>query len=690
MNKYFLSALNVLPKVGSQIQQKCAKLGLHTLQDCLFHLPTRYQDRTRIYPIRSLREGDQVTVEGYIIASNIALGRRRMLRVHVQDKSGILFLRFFHFYPQQQAKMAPGLKIRCFGEVRRVGMQLEMTHPEYTLGDAESMPDVQTSMTPLYPLTEGITQPTMRKLIKTVLNTLEHQHLPDFLPSDLAAQFGFPSLKDALLFCHEPPPDASIEQLEAHTHPAQRRLAFEELLAHHLSSMLFRAREQSQPAYPCGKTALRDALRNGLPYQLTPPQAHVVSEISADLKNTKPMMRLLQGDVGSGKTIVAALSMLQAVESGYQAALMAPTELLAEQHLESFKQWMAPFGIEIAFLSSKLTSKAKKDTYEAILSGHARIVIGTHALVQESLAFQQLGLVVIDEQHRFGVDQRLAISKKSKDGTVPHQLIMTATPIPRTLAMTAYADLDVSIIDALPAGRQPITTVAIPQARRQEVIARVHEACLQGKQAYWVCTLIEESENFNAQDAMALEAALQQALSGIRVGLIHGKMKPNEKETVMQSFIHNEIQLLIATTVIEVGVNVPNASLMIIENPERLGLAQLHQLRGRVGRGHEKSHCVLLHDAPLSFMARERLKTMRETQDGFFIAEKDLQLRGPGEWLGTRQTGSTLYKIADLSRDGVLLPQVKACASLLLAQYPEQAQALIERWLKHHMAYGMV
>lgn len=689
-NNYFLAPITTLPRVGDSLQKKYEKLGIRLLQDCLFHLPTRYQDRTRIYPIRSLRAGDQPVVEGHVVSAKVIQGRRRMLHVHIQDASGSLHLRFFHFYPEQQAKLAPGVRIRCFGEVKQFGHQLEMMHPEYVLGDTQTMPVAEETMTPLYPLTEGITQLALRKLIKSVVNALSFESIPDYIPVALAKHYGFPALQDALLFCHAPPPEASVEQLESRAHPAQRRLAFEELLAHQLSLLHYRQREQSHPAPPCLSVNKVDLLRNTLPYALTEAQGRVLNEISHDLTKPIPMMRLLQGDVGSGKTIVAALAMLQAVESGVQAALMVPTELLAEQHFAHFRAWMEPLGIPVAFLSSKLTPKEKRETYEAIQSGKARMIIGTHALVQSSLQFESLGFVVIDEQHRFGVDQRLALAQKSKNNQVPHQLIMTATPIPRTLAMTAYADLDVSIIEALPAGRQPITTVAIPQTRRDEVIARVHAACQAGKQAYWVCTLIEESENFDAQAAMALADTLQVALSGVRLGLVHGKLKPSEKEAVMQAFMSNEIQLLVATTVIEVGVNVPNASLMIIENPERLGLSQLHQLRGRVGRGSEKSHCVLLHDMPLSFMARERLHTLRDTQDGFIIAEKDLQLRGPGEWLGTRQTGSVMYKIADLGRDGGLVPAVKDCAQILLREHPEDASALIERWLGKNVIYETV
>ncbi|MFI4957164.1 MAG: ATP-dependent DNA helicase RecG [Gammaproteobacteria bacterium] len=686
----FLSSVTTLPGVGSRFKSKCEKLGIHQVQDCLFHLPTRYQDRTRIYPIRSLRPGDQPVVEGHVVSAKVMQGRRRMLHVHIQDASGSLYLRFFHFYPEQVSRMAPGVRIRCFGEIKQVGHQLEMMHPEYTLGDQTAMPEADETMTPLYPLTEGITQVSLRKIIKSALDVLTAYPLPDYIPDSFSTSRGFPSLQEALLFCHAPPPEASVEQLESRAHPAQRRLAFEELLAHHLSLLEHRAREQTRCAHPCVDTAHVLTLRESLPYRLTDAQSRVVAEISNDLSLHVPMMRLLQGDVGSGKTIVAALSMLQAVGSGFQAALMAPTELLAEQHLAHFKAWVEPLGIEIAFLSSKLTPKAKHETYQTIQSGRARIVIGTHALVQESVQFHSLALVIIDEQHRFGVDQRLALAQKGGLNIVPHQLIMTATPIPRTLAMTAYADLDVSVIDALPAGRQPITTVAIPQTRRQDVIARVHAACQEGKQAYWVCTLIEESENFDAQAAIALATSLQGSLSGVRVGLVHGKLKPAEKEAVMQAFVANEIQLLVATTVIEVGVNVPNASLMIIENPERLGLSQLHQLRGRVGRGSEKSHCVLLHDVPLSYMARERIHTMRDTQDGFVIAEKDLHLRGPGEWLGTRQTGSVVYKIADLVRDGGLIGQVKECAQILLEKHPQNIQPLIQRWLGDKTVYETI
>ncbi len=678
-----------LAGVGPGLQKKLAKLGIHTLQDCLFHLPYRYQDRTHIHPIGTLRPGDQAVVEGNIIASQVTFGKRRMLRVQIKDGSGVFYLRFFHFSQSQQTKLVEGLRIRCFGEVRLVGKQLEMIHPEYTIGKLGAMPDVQEKMTPIYSLTEGVTQLTLRKVIDQALGILQHREVHDLLPKDIISKHQYPDLKQALLFLHQPPPEADLQALLTGKHPAQQRLAFEELTAHHISLLRYRAQQQKQPGLPCDDFKIASKLEKSLPFTLTNAQKNVLKAIKNDLKQDIPALRLVQGDVGSGKTIVAALAMCIAITDGQQAALMAPTEILAEQHYQTFKQWLEPLDINIVWLSGKLPSKVKNQAYDAIASGEAQIIIGTHALVQEDVNFNKLALAVIDEQHRFGVHQRLKLVQKGKtEQHVPHQLIMTATPIPRTLAMTAYANLDYSAIDELPPGRKPVTTAVIGNERRGEIVQGVADACRQGKQAYWVCTLIDESETLTAEAADKIATQLRDTLPDINIGLVHGRLKPAEKERVMQAYVNNEIQLLVATTVIEVGVNVPNASLMIIENPERLGLAQLHQLRGRVGRGHEKSHCILLYHAPLSYTARTRLSVMRDTTDGFLIAEKDLEIRGPGEWLGTLQSGEMRLQIADIVRDRVLIPQVKPCAESIMHTYPTKADALVNRWIGVNTEYS--
>lgn len=677
-----INLITQLTGVGPSLQNKLAKLGIKTLQDCLFHLPYRYQDRTHIHPIGTLRPGDQAVIEGNIVSSQVMMGRRRILRVRINDGSGSFYLRFFHFNTTQHKNMAEGLRIRCFGEVRLVGKQLEMIHPEYTVGELGAMPEVQEKMTPIYSLTEGVTQPTLRKIISQVLNVLAKHEVQDLLPKDIISKHGFPDLKQALLFLHQPPPEADLQALLTGKHPAQRRLAFEELAAHHISLLRYRVGQQEQPGLSCANMSLAKNLENNLEFNLTAAQQRVLKAIKTDLQVSVPALRLVQGDVGSGKTIVAGLAMCQAVSSGFQAALMAPTEILAEQHYQTFKQWLEPLGITVVWLSGRLTAKTKQVNCDAIASGEAQIIIGTHALVQESVTFNKLALAVIDEQHRFGVHQRLKLVQKGKtQGHVPHQLIMTATPIPRTLAMTAYADLDYSAIDELPPGRLPVSTVVIGNERRDEIVERVADACRQGKQAYWVCTLIDESETLTAEAADNIATKLHEALPDINIGLIHGKLKPAEKEKVMRAYVNNEIQLLVATTVIEVGVNVPNASLMIIENPERLGLAQLHQLRGRVGRGNEKSHCVLLYHAPLSHTARARLSVMRDTTDGFLIAEKDLEIRGPGEWLGTLQSGEMRMQIADIVRDRDMIAQIKPCAESIMHTYPKKADALVKRWI---------
>lgn len=683
--------VTILKGIGPSVKSNLAKLNISTIQDCLFHLPRLYQDRTHIHPIRTLRPGDYAVIEANVVNAQVMFGRKRMLKVHLHDGTGELHLRFFHFNQSQKDKFIPGMRVRAFGEARLVGRQLEMVHPEYTVGREDSMPDMQETMTPIYPLTDGMTQHTLRKFIHVALQYLETQDLPELLPDDIISKHHFPSLKESILFCHNPPPDASIELLSNHQHPAQQRLIFEELCAHHLSLIKLRKAKQRLQTAVCENKTLCEALLARVGFTLTGAQQRVLNDIFKDMRQTHPMLRLLQGDVGSGKTVVAAAAMAQAIDSGYQAALMAPTEILAEQHYQNFINWFEPLGVNIAWLTGKLTAKEKRLAYEKIASGEAQLIIGTHALVQEAVSYHNLGLVIIDEQHRFGVHQRLALAAKGQAGNfIPHQLIMTATPIPRTLAMTAYADLDYSVIDELPPGRTPVTTAVMSNDKREMIVERIRDACKNGKQAYWVCTLIEQSETLTAEAAEICCEQLQELMPDVNIGLVHGKLKPQEKEAVMQQFAHNQLQLLVATTVIEVGVNVPNASLMIIENPERLGLSQLHQLRGRVGRGDTQSHCVLLYHPPLSHTARERLNIMRETNDGFLIADKDLQIRGPGEWLGTRQTGSMTLRIADIVRDKKLIPEIKPSAESLMQTYPEKIEPLLTRWLGLNIQYAQV
>ncbi len=689
-----------LKGVGPRQAERFARLNIRTVQDLLFHLPLRYQDRTRVVPIGALRIGDQAVIEGEVQLTDVRFGRRRTLLCRISDGTGALMLRFFHFSAAQQAGLARGVKLRCFGEVRNGPAMLEMVHPEYRRIDAlnaggESAVDVaQEHLTPIYPSTEGVQQLSLRALTRQALDLLHTGAvtLEEWLPATLLAPLDLPSLSAAVAYVHYPPPDAPLAILEQGRHPAQRRLAFEELLAHHLSLRRLRSQVQRQHAPQLeapGK--MLAALLCALPFTLTAAQQRVIGEIRQDLRRDTPMQRLVQGDVGSGKTLVAACAVLHAVEAGYQALIMAPTELLAEQHLYNFTQWLAPLRIEVANLSGKLKGKARTALLEAITAGRAQVVVGTHALFQEGVNFPKLGLVVIDEQHRFGVHQRLALREKGySDGRYPHQLIMTATPIPRTLAMTAYADLDSSIIDELPPGRVPVETVIVSDARRAEIVLRVRNACREGRQAYWVCTLIEESEVLQCQAAADTATRLADALPELRVGLVHGRMKAQEKQRVMQEFKQGRVDLLVATTVIEVGVDVPNASLMIVENAERLGLAQLHQLRGRVGRGASASHCVLLYRSPISEQARARLAALRATNDGFEIARRDLELRGPGEVLGTRQTGMLQLHIADLIRDQDLLSEVERAATLLMTHHPAHVPPLIRRWLGDSAHYGEV
>ncbi|WP_106476830.1 ATP-dependent DNA helicase RecG [Phytohalomonas tamaricis] len=678
------ASITELAGVGPALAEKLARLNIVSIADLLFHLPLRYQDRTHITPIAALRSGLESVVEGEVTAADVIKGKRLSLLVRIKDGSGIVSLRFFHFAPAQQKQFARGARVRFFGEARAGSTGLEFYHPEYRLLNDPDAP-VEETLTPIYPTTEGLAQPRLRGLILQALQRFEAHpdELPELIPEPLRVRFRLPGLDESLRFLHQPPPDAPLDMLADGHHPAQRRLALEELLAHQLSlrQIRERIREDSAPQLPAG-TSLQTRFLAGLPFALTGAQHRVLSEIGRDVVSGVPMLRLVQGDVGSGKTVVAAMAALQAIAGDYQAAMMAPTELLAEQHFRSFKHWFEPLGIDVAWLSGKLKGKTRLDTKAAIADGRAQVIVGTHALFQQDVHFHRLGLAIIDEQHRFGVHQRLALREKGESaGITPHQLIMTATPIPRTLAMSAYADLDLSVIDELPPGRTPVKTVAVADERRGEVIERIRNACRDGRQAYWVCTLIEESEALQCQAAEATRDALVMALPEFQVGLVHGRMKSAEKATIMAAFKAGELDLLVATTVIEVGVDVPNASLMIIENPERLGLAQLHQLRGRVGRGRIESFCVLLYHPPLSEHSRERLAVMRETNDGFRIAEKDLELRGPGEVLGTRQTGLVGMKIADLERDRNLLEPVKALSTALLAQSPACVEPLIRRWL---------
>jgi len=680
-----MAPVSSLVGVGPALAITLAKIGLERVQDLWFHLPLRYEDKTRVTAIADLRVGERAQVEGVVEAVERGFRFRPQLKAVIGDSSGqSLVLRFFHFNRAQAEQLKVGARVLCYGEVRHAAQGLEMVHPTYQRLSRNELAIVDDLLSPVYPTTEGLGTKRLAGVIAKSLALLPSSEQLELIPQQLCAEHGLTSLRDALLYVHRPPPDAHLGQLTLGSHPAQQRLAFEELLTQHLSLKRMRAAVRRRHAPRLGgKGDLRQQLLAELPFTLTAAQQRVSGEVERDLGQAKPMLRLVQGDVGSGKTVVAALAALAAIEAGQQVALMAPTELLAEQHLRNFRHWLRPLGIEVEWLVGKQQGRARQLAMQRIADG-APMAIGTHALMQEDVAFARLGLVVVDEQHRFGVQQRLALRDKGADhvsGLVPHQLVLTATPIPRTLAMSAYADLDVSSIDELPPGRTPVQTIAISNARRFDVIERIHAACGEGRQVYWVCTLIEESEQLRAQAAEVAHAELSAALTGFRVGLIHGRMKPKEKLAAMDAFKAGELSVLVATTVIEVGVDVPNASLMVIENSERLGLAQLHQLRGRVGRGAVASNCVLLYQPPLGQMARERLQVMRETNDGFRIAEKDLELRGPGEVLGTRQTGQLSFRIADLARDAHLLPAVQQVGARMLAEHPAQTEQLIERWI---------
>ena len=675
------AAASTLPGVGPALAETLRKLGIERVQDLWFHLPLRYEDRTRITSMRDLVAGESVQVEGVVEAIQTGFRPRPQLRVAITDASReTLVLRFFHFRRQQAQQFVPGVRLRCYGAVRHGQHGLEMVHPQYRVMRGESA--VEDALTPVYPVTEGLGQQRLRGVIEKALARLPDADALELIPSDLLESLGLMPLRDALLGVHRPTPDADVAALLACTHPAQRRLAFEELLAHHISlkRMRARVRKHRAPALPAD-AGLRQRFLEGLPFALTRAQTRVAREVGLDLGKNVPMLRLVQGDVGSGKTVVAALAALHATANGRQTALMAPTELLAEQHLRSFRAWFEPLGIDVVWLAGKVTGRARAKALARLAAG-APIVVGTHALMQEGVEFLRLGLTIVDEQHRFGVQQRMNLRDKGAGGgEMPHQLVLTATPIPRTLAMSAYADLDVSTLDELPPGRTPVRTVAIANTRREEVIERIRAACAEGRQAYWVCTLIEDSDVLQAQAAEVAYAQLHAALPELTVDLVHGRMKPSVKQSAMDAFKDGRTALLVATTVVEVGVDVPNASLMVIENAERLGLAQLHQLRGRVGRGSVASTCVLLYQPPLSGLAKQRLETLRETNDGFVIAERDLRLRGPGELLGTRQTGEMGFRVADIVRDADLMPAVQRVGTAMLRGRPVLARRLVERWV---------
>jgi len=686
------SPLTVLSGVGPSIASKLARLGLHHLEDLLFLLPNRYEDRTTLVKIGSLQVGKHFLVSGKVLLSDTVYRGRRNLLVRISDDTGQLTLRFFHYSKQQQIQFKTDVVLSCFGDVRIGPLGLEMVHPEYRILKPNQELITSDALTPIYPTTEGVQQGRLRNLTSQVIKIATSSPPEELLSDELRQKYNMPALFDALLYLHQPPPDTDIANIDAGKHPCQQRLAFEEFLAHHLSLRNLRDITKTEGALQLSEgSELAEHFINGLPYTLTAAQQRVINEITSDIATPYPMLRLIQGDVGSGKTVVAAVACLKAVASGVQIAVMAPTELLAEQHYQNFSVWFRPLGIEPTRLSGSQSQVERRKSLEAIATGNTLLIIGTHALFQEGVTFKQLALVIIDEQHRFGVHQRMALRKKGeRNQKHPHQLVMTATPIPRTLAMTAYANLDISIIDELPPGRQSVQTIAIPETRRNEVIERVRSSCKTGQQAYWVCPLIEESNILEYQAVETSYKMLTEVLLELQIGLIHGRMKPVEKEKVMRAFKNGKIQLLVATTVIEVGVDVPNASIMIIENAERMGLSQLHQLRGRVGRGDTASLCIMLYRLPLGKLARNRLAVLRDTNDGFLVAQRDLELRGPGELLGTRQTGLPQYRIANLIRDAELIPKVQLAAESIRRSPSEKGNKIIRRWLGDAGQYGKV
>lgn len=680
--------LTALSGVGAAISEKLSRIGINNVQDLLFHLPMRYEDRTRITPIADVRPESFATIEGYVQLTEVQFGKRPILSVTLSDSTSKIMLKFFNFNAGMKNSLATGVRVKAFGEIKRGRFMAEIHHPEYQIIRDNQPLVLAETLTPIYSTTEGLKQASLRKLTEQALALLEKVKVAELLPDEYNPHKY--SLKEALQLLHRPPPTISAEVLEKGNHPAQKRLIFEELLAHNLAMQQLRLGVKQQYAEALTyQTDIKQRFLDSLPFKPTHAQSRVTADIEQDLAKPHPMMRLVQGDVGSGKTLVAALAALLAIDNGKQVALMAPTEILAEQHANNFANWLNPFGIEVGWLAGKVKGKARTAQLEAIKNGDVQMIIGTHALFQDNVEFHHLALVIIDEQHRFGVHQRLTLREKgAKENNYPHQLIMTATPIPRTLAMTVYADLDTSIIDELPPGRTPITTVVISEDRRAEIVQRVYQVCKQEhRQAYWVCTLIDESEVLEAQAAAAIAEDLQRALPDLRIGLVHGRLKPQEKQAIMAEFKAANLDLLVATTVIEVGVDVPNASLMIIENSERLGLAQLHQLRGRVGRGATASHCVLMYKPPLGKISSKRLQVMRDSQDGFYIAEKDLEIRGTGEILGTKQTGMAEFKVADLMRDRKMIPLVQRYAKQIISENQPLAEALIKRWLDNKAEY---
>ncbi len=683
-------SVETLKGVGPKLKEKLAKLQITTVQDLLFHLPHRYEDRTQVKPIIETQDGERVMLRVTVQHSQVQYGKRRSLVCRAFDQTASIDFRFFHFMAAQQKKLQAGVELFAFGEVRRFGRSWQMVHPEITYIQEDQTAPLLESLTPVYPTTEGLHQASWRNLQKQALVKLAQEPIEDLMPQELIEQWALMGITEALLWLHQPPKNTPIESINSEQSPAIKRLIYEELLAQQLSMQLQRVRFKQDSAFIMrNEGILKSKFLESLPFKPTKAQQRVGQEIGKDLESSKPMLRLLQGDVGAGKTLVAALAAFKVIESGFQTVIMAPTEILAEQHYNSFKQWCDKLEIPVSFLVGKLKTVERREALVKIESGEARLIIGTHALFQDEVKYHNLGLAIIDEQHRFGVKQRLALKSKAPENRQLHQLMMTATPIPRTLAMTAYADMDLSIIDELPPGRTPIKTIAITEQKRDQVIARIADACeKENRQVYWVCTLIEESEEIQSQAAETTADLLAEQLPNCRIGLIHGRLKPEQKQMVMAKFKAGELDILVATTVIEVGVDVPNASLMIIENPERLGLAQLHQLRGRVGRGTVESHCLLLYGHPLSDNAKSRIQIMRESNDGFVIAEEDLRLRGPGEFLGTRQTGEMTLQFADIVKNAALIPEIQNSAKQLISQNPIIAKRLCKRWLgyRHELA----
>ena len=686
-------AITSLKGVGPSLERKFNQLGIYNLQDLLLHLPFRYEDRTKLSPINSVKLGDHVQINGEIVSNKILFGPRRSLQCMLRDSTGFIYLRFFHFSSAQKNSLTAGKLLSCYGEVRRGRNGFEIYHPEYKEIHSYDTNSLENSLTPIYSTTDGIQQKRLRSFVKQGIEILNRNHkLVEYLPSEILSEYKLCNLKDAIQTLHNPPNCLDLNILNRGLSSFQQRLAFEELLAHRLCIQKFRkAPNQLLAPGVIFKKGLHEDFLDQLPFKLTDGQESALKDILSDLTQTTPMHRLLQGDVGSGKTVVAAIASIQVIGNGYQVALMAPTEILAEQHFNNFKKWCMPLGIRVGWLSGKIKGALRKETLQDLEFGTCQIIIGTHALFQKDVIYNKLGFIIIDEQHRFGVHQRLSLRNKASSSVFqPHQLVMTATPIPRTLAMSVYADLDSTVIKDLPPGRLRVNTAVISNEKRADIVKRIKDACINGRQVYWVCTLIEESEALECEAAEVISQNLANLLPKTRVGLIHGRMSSEEKNRVMMDFKNGDIQLLVATTVIEVGVDVPNASLMIIEDAERLGLAQLHQLRGRVGRGNIQSHCILLYQTPLSRDGKLRLGVMRESCDGFYIAEKDLELRGPGQVLGTNQAGLMSFKIADMQRDALLLEDIKNVSEALMLHNKEIVDPLINRWLSNREEYANV